>query len=71
MFILFHSEGWGDGIAFEPVRSHLQCVCMHMHVHLPDDLGILLIFALAVSPLAEHDRGVHIGWGECVGLIQK
>lgn len=44
---------------------------MYADACVPDDLCILLIFALAVSPLAEHDRGVHIGWGECVGLIQK
>lgn len=35
----------------------------------PDDLDVFSV--LAVLPLAIHDRGVHVGWREGVGLIQQ
>lgn len=38
---------------------------------LPDDLHVLSVLALAVPPLAVHDGGVHVGWGEGVGLVQQ
>lgn len=38
---------------------------------LPDDLYIFTVFALAVSPFAVHDRGIHIGRRKGVGLIQQ
>lgn len=38
---------------------------------LPDNLCILLVLAFAVPPFAKHDRGIHIGRGEGVGLIEQ
>lgn len=38
---------------------------------LPNDLCILLVLSFAVPPFAKHDRGIHIGWREGVGLIEK
>lgn len=38
---------------------------------LPDDLCVLLVFAFAVPPFAEHDGRVHVGRGEGVGLIEQ
>ena len=38
---------------------------------LPDDVLVLLILGLAVLPLAVHDRGVHVGRGEGVGLVEQ
>ena len=37
----------------------------------PDNLCVLLVFAFAVPPLAEHDRSVHVGRGEGVGLVEQ
>ena len=52
--------------------THLHSYpCEYLDAYVPDDLCILFIFALAVPPLAEHDRGVHICWGECVWLVQE
>lgn len=44
---------------------------MDRHHALPDDLCVLLVFAFAVSPLAEHDGRVHVGRGEGVGLVEQ
>ena len=41
------------------------CVCV------PDYFGIFPVLALAVPPLAVHDRGVHVGRREGVGFIQQ
>lgn len=38
---------------------------------LPDDLHVFSVLALAVPPLAVHDRGVHIRRREGVGFIQQ
>lgn len=46
-----------------------MCLCEHDHV--PNDLSVLLVLPFAVSPLAEHDRGVHVGRREGVGLIKQ
>ena len=50
--------------------------CMHatlcpLCVYLPNDLCVLSVLALAVSPLAVHDGGIHIGRGAGVGLVQQ
>lgn len=37
----------------------------------PDDLDVFPVLALAVSPLAVHDGGIHVGRGEGVGLVQQ
>ena len=37
----------------------------------PDNFGIFSVLALAVSPLAVHDGGVHVGGREGVGLVQQ
>lgn len=42
-----------------------------MHCALPDDLCILLVFSFAVPPFAKHNRSIHIGWREGVGLIEQ
>ena len=54
--------------------SHLKCEDYYVCVILllvPDDLDVFSVLALAVPPLAVHDGGVHVGWGEGVGFIQQ
>jgi len=41
------------------------------HIAVPDNLCILLVLAFAVPPFAKHNRGIHVGWGEGVGLIEQ
>lgn len=51
--------------------SRLPVCTTEVRRHVPDDLGVLAVLALAVPPLAVHDGRVHVGGGEGVGLVQQ